>query len=67
MRRWSYAATIALMLVTGAATLCQLGYYKITDAKAVAENNEIIETIFDNYTIDDYNVYCYLTDNYTNY
>ena len=62
MRRWSYAAAITFMLVTGAATLCQLGYYQVTTARAEAENNEIIETIFDNYTIDDYNVYCYLTD-----
>ena len=57
IRRWSYAATIALMLAIGVATLCQFGYYKITTAIAEAENNEMIDTIFDNCTIDDYNVY----------
>lgn len=67
IRHWSYAATIALMLVTGVATLCQLRYYKITSEIAEAENSEMIETIFDNYTIDDYNVYCYLTDSDINF
>ena len=67
IRRWSYAAVIAFMLVTGAATLCQFGYYKITSAIAEAENNEMIETIFDSYAIDDYNVYCYLTNSDINF
>ena len=67
IRRWSYAAAIALMLITGGATLCQFGYYKITSAIAEAENNELIETIFDSYPIDDYNVYCYLTNSDINF
>ena len=67
IRRWSYAAAIALMLITGGATLCQFGYYKITSAIAEAENNEMIETIFDSYPIDDYNVYCYLTNSDINF
>jgi hypothetical protein len=67
IRRWSYAAAIALMLIIGGATLCQFGYYKITSAIAEAENNELIETIFDSYPIDDYNVYCYLTNSDINF
>ena len=67
IRRWSYAAAIALMLITGGATLCQFGYNKITTAIVEAENNEMIETIFDSYPIDDYNVYCYLTNSDINF
>ena len=59
-QKWSYAAIITLTLaIATTATL----YNSPDIAKEIseAERNEIIETIFDNYPIDDYNVYCYLT------
>lgn len=67
IRRWSYAAAITLLLITGTIALYQYGNYKLTTEIAEAENNEIIETIFDSYTIDDYNVYCYLTNSDINF
>ena len=66
VRHWSYAAALAILFIAGAA-LYQFGHHKVTAAMAEAENNELIETIFDNYTIDDYNVYCYLTSSDINY
>ena len=66
IRYWGYAAAIALMFVTGAA-IYQYNQHQTTIAKIEAESNEMIETIFDNYTIDDYNVYCYLTSNDINF
>ncbi len=59
LRHWSYAAAVTIIFLIGAA-FYQYNHQKTTIAET--ENNEIIETIFDNYTIDDYNVYCYLTD-----
>lgn len=67
IRRWSYAAAVSFLLVMGTIALYQYGHYKATTEIAEAENNEIIETIFDSYTIDDYNVYCYLTNSDINF
>ena len=66
LRHWSYAAAVALMFVAGAA-IYQFNHHQTTIAKIEAESNEMIETIFDNYTIDDYNVYCYLTSSDINF
>ncbi|MBR2607352.1 MAG: hypothetical protein IKC70_05420 [Bacteroidaceae bacterium] len=65
IRRWSYAAAIVLMLTMGITALYQHESNETTITEA--ENNEIIETIFDSYTIDDYNVYCYLTNSDINF
>ena len=66
IRYWSYAAAVALIFVAGAA-LYQYDHHQTAIAKTEAENNEYIETIFDNCTIDDYNVYCYLTSTDLNF
>ena len=66
MRYWSYAAAVALIFVAAAA-LYQFDHHQTAIAKTEAENNEYIETIFDNCTIDDYNVYCYLTNSDINF
>ena len=59
-QKWSYAAIITLALAI-ATTATLYNNPEIGKEISEAERNEIIETIFDNYPIDDYNVYCYLT------
>lgn len=69
-KRRSCAAAIALLLLTGITTVFKpedksesIFAYEFTEN----ETNDIIESIFDNYTIDDYNVYCYLTSTDSNF
>jgi hypothetical protein len=64
---WMRAAVVALTL-TAAATAAHL-FVDDHEASKIseAERNEIIETIFDSYLIDEYNIYCYLTSADANY
>ena len=68
-RYLGYAAIITLFLLISGTFLFQNIYINDTTVTEIteAERNDIIETIFDNYTIDDYNIYCYLTSSDSNF
>lgn len=67
-RWWSYAAIITLTLAIATATTLYLNMATESPTEiSEAERNEMIETIFDNFPIDDYNIYCYLTSNDPNF
>lgn len=58
---WMRAAAAALLLTAATTTVYLYSNDMQAARTADAESNEMIETIFDSYPIDDYNVYCYLT------
>lgn len=63
IRQWSAAAAITLMLIVSATALYQYSNRHTTEtALTEKERDEYIETIFENYTIDEYNIYNYLTN-----
>ena len=63
IRQWSAAAAITLMLIVSATALYQYSnWHTIDTGLTEKERDEYIESIFDNYTIDEYNIYNYLTN-----
>lgn len=64
---WMRAAVAALVLTTATTAVYMFVDNKESAKITEAERSEMIETIFDSYPIDDYNVYCYLTSADANY
>ena len=58
---WMRAAAAALLLTTATTAVYMFVDNTETARISEAERSEMIETIFDSYPIDDYNIYCYLT------
>ena len=63
IRQWSAAAAITFMIIVSATALYQYSNRgTIETTLTETERDEYIESIFDNYTIDEYNIYNYLTN-----
>ncbi len=69
VKRWSTAAAITLMLLISATALYQYidNEWHATTELTETERIEYIESIFDNYPIDEYNIYSSLTSYEANY
>lgn len=62
-KNWSYAAVITLIFIIGGTLYVSTATNNIASNNFVEEiSNEYIDELLDNYPIDDYTFYCYLTN-----
>lgn len=67
IKQYSVAASIAFIMIVGSTLIHQYVADRNEAILSEKEDNELIETLFDNYQLDDYNIYCYLTSADQNY
>ena len=67
IKQYSVAASIAFIMIVGSTLIHQYATERNEALLSEKEDNELIETLFDNYQLDDYNIYCYLTSADQNY